>query len=157
MKDRVKDNSVRQTALLHTFVQHAAHDLTVVHDNEGVVGAHVLAPARVRLALGAQVERDGHAPIGPQNEREQLLARPEAHGPEEGGRGQREAQVRVPVGEHAGEQGGGGAAVEEGVLVGDEVGAREEVLRGGDDDLAVAGRDQVAFAAHQDQAVRAQC
>jgi len=139
-----------------TFVQHAAHDLTVVEDDEGVVGAHVLAPVRVRLALGAQVERDGHAPTRPQNEREQLLARPQAHRPEEGGRGQRQVQVRVPVGEHAGEQGGGGAAVEEGVLVRDEVGGREEVLRGGDDDLAVAGRDQVALAAHQDQAVRIQ-
>ena len=37
MKDRFKDNSVRQTALLHTFVQHAAHDLTVVHDNRNVI------------------------------------------------------------------------------------------------------------------------
>ena len=57
----------------------------------------------------------------------------------------------VGPGEDLGDDLTGGAAVEEGVLLCEEVAAREKVLGGGDHELAVAGRHQVALVAHEDQ------
>ena len=132
------------------LVERAAHELAVVDDHVGVVGAHVLA-ARVILALGAQVESHAALAIRPQQQAEYLLACPQAHRFEDGRLGQVEAEIGVLVGAYAGEEATRRRSVEERVLERDQIGAREKVLRGGDDDLAVARRDQIRLAAHQNK------
>ncbi len=147
-EDHVKDGLL-VAASDRRLVHPPAHDLGVANHKEGVVDVHVRNVAVVflveDLVFRVQVDKHGRFLVGAHEDVEDLLARPESLGLDDGGWGQLKVGVAQ---EHLSADVGKRRPIEEVVLATQQVGRRDEILGGGDDGLTVLGRDEVVFHAH---------